>query len=133
MRTVVFAFVAWVFIGGNWWLGAGTVMFLLPKIVETRVDSFPNLPTVHRFVPRNLVRIVAMLFVMLWWGLLVDGAVDANEIQWAFVLMGIPGLALGVVDWFAREGEEWPSTFLSRVLGVATLAVGVALVRGWLP
>ena len=133
VRTAVFAFVAWVFIGGNWWLGAGTAMFLLPKIVETRTDSFPNLPTVHRFVPRNLVRIVAMLFVMLWWGLLVDGAVDANEIQWAFVLMGIPGLALGVVDWFAREGDEWPSTFLSRVLGVATLAVGVALVRGWLP
>jgi len=133
VRTVVFAFVAWVFIGGNWWLAAGTAMFLLPKIVETRVDSFPNLPRVHRIVPRNLVRIVAMLFVMLWWGLLVDGAVDANEIQWAFVLMGIPGLALGVVDWFAREGEEWPSTFLSRVLGVVTLLVGVALVRGWLP
>jgi hypothetical protein len=133
VRTVVFAFVAWVFIGGNWWLGAGTVMFLLPKIVETRSGRFPNFPAVHRFVPRNLVRIVVMLFVMLWWGLLVNGAVDTNEIQWAFVLMGIPGLALGVVDWFAREGEEWPSTFLSRVLGVATLAVGVALVRGWLP
>jgi hypothetical protein len=47
--------------------------------------------------------------------------------------MGIPGLALGVVDWFAREGEEWPSTVVSRVLGAVTLLVGVALVRGWLP
>ena len=133
VRTIVFAFVAWVFVGGNWWLAAGSAMFLVPKLIETQADRFPNSPVLHRMLPRNLVRIVVMLFVMLWWGLLVDGAVSSNDVQWAFVLMSIPGLCLGVADWFARDGEEWPSTVLSRLLGAVTLVVGVALVRGWLP
>ena len=133
VRTVVFAFVAWVFIGGNWWLAAGTTMFLVPKLVETRADSFPNVPALFRYLPRNLPRIVVMLLVMLWWGQLVDGAVDSHDVQWAFVLMGVPGLAVGIADWFGREGEEWPSTAASRVLGAATLVLGIALVRGWLP
>jgi hypothetical protein len=133
IRTAVFAFVAWVFIGGNWWLAAGTAMFLVPKLVETKADMFPNSALLHRFLPRNLVRVVAMLLVMIWWGQLVGGAVDSHEVQWSFVLMSVPGLLLGVADWFGRDGEEWPSTVASRVLGVATLVLGIALVRGWLP
>lgn len=133
VRTAVFAFVAVVFIGSNWWLVAGTLMFLVPKIVENHAEGLPNSELLHRWVSRNLLRTVAMLLVMLWWGLLVDGVVDTNTVQWAFVLMGIPGLALGVVDWFARDGRKWPSTPLSRILGVATLVLGVALVRGWWP
>lgn len=133
VRTAVFAFVAVVFIGANWWLVAGTFMFLVPKIVEHRADGFPNNASLHRWLPRNLVRIVSMLLVMLWWGLLVDGAVTVHTVQWAFVLMSVPGLALGIADWFAREGGEWRSTPLSRVLGVATLVLGVVLVRGWWP
>jgi len=46
--------------------------------------------------------------------------------------MGIPGLAVGVADWFGREVDDWPSTATSRILGVLTLLLGVALVRGWL-
>ena len=133
VRTAVFAFVAVVFIGVNWWLVAGTLMFLVPKLIEHRADGFTNNAPLHRWLPRNLVRIVSMLLVMLWWGLLVDGAVTVNTVQWAFVLMSVPGLALGIADWFAREGGEWRSTPLSRVLGVATLVLGVVLVRGWWP
>jgi hypothetical protein len=133
IRTAVFAFVAWVFIGGNWWLAAGTAMFLVPKLVETKAVVFPNSAQLHRFLPRNLVRVVVMLLVMIWWAQLVGGAVDSHEVQWSFVLMSVPGLFLGVADWFGREGDEWPSTTASRVLGIATLALGIALVRGWLP
>ena len=133
VRTAVFAFVAVVFIGANWWLVAGTLMFLVPKLIEHRTEGFPNSGALHRWLPRNLVRIVSMLLVMLWWGLLVDGAFTVHTVQWAFVLMSVPGLALGIVDWFAREGGEWRSTPLSRVLGVATLVLGVVLVRGWWP
>jgi len=133
VRTAVFAFVAVVFIGANMWLLAGTLMFLVPKLVEHRADGFPNNAVLHRWLPRNLVRIVVMLLVMLWWGLLVEGSVTSNTVQWAFVLMSVPGLVLGVVDWFAREGGDWTSTRTSRVLGALTLLLGVVLVRGWWP
>jgi hypothetical protein len=132
VRAVVFAFVAAAFIGTNWWLAAGTAMFLVPKLVEPLAPAFPNSVFLHRLLPRNLVRVVFMLLVMTWWGLWVTGVVESNEIRWAFVLMGIPGVALGAADWFGREGGVWRSTTVSRVLGIAALVLGVALVRGWL-
>ncbi len=132
VRTVVFVFVAHVFVGGNLWLASGAAMFIVPKILEPLAGRLPNLPTLYGFLPRGLLRIVMMLFVMLWWGSLVVGAVESNEIQWAFVLMSIPGIVLGVADWFAREGREWPSTVLSRALGTVVLVLGLALVRGWI-
>ena len=132
VRTALFVFVASVFIEVNVWLLAGALMYLVPKVVEPYVEHFPNIPRLYRLLPRNLVRIVVMLFVMLWWGLLVSSQVRSNEVQWAFVLMSVPGLALGVADWFGREGEPWKSTSLSRILGVVTLIVGIAMVRGWI-
>lgn len=58
--------------------------------------------------------------------------VSAHVLLYAFVLMGIPGHVLGVADWFGRDSKDWPSTFLSKTLGVVTLVVGFLLVQGYL-
>lgn len=55
---------------------------------------------------------------------------NGDFILWAFVLMSVPGLLLGGVDWFGRDSRGWRSTVVSRVLGVAVLAVGILVVRG---
>lgn len=132
VRGGVFAFIAVVFVGANWWLIAGTIMFLVPKLADPLTSRLPNSPKLYRLMPRNLVRIVAMLLVMHWWGGWMLRTVDTNEVQWAFVLMGVPGLGLGIVDSFARDGARWKSTPASRVLGVAVLLLGIAVVRGWI-
>jgi len=132
VRGGVFAFIAVVFVGANWWLIAGTVMFVAPKLVDPLTSRLPSSPRLYRLIPRNLVRIVAMLLVMHWWGEWVLRTVDTNEVQWAFVLMSVPGLGLGIVDWFARDGARWKSTPTSRVLGVVVLLLGIAIVRGWI-
>jgi hypothetical protein len=132
VRAGVFAFIAVVFVGANWWLIAGTAMFLVPKLMDPLTSRLPSSPRLYRLVPRNLVRIVAMLLVMHWWGEWVLRTVDSNEVQWAFVLMSIPGLGLGIVDWFARDGAKWKSTPASRVLGLAVLLLGIAIVRGFI-
>ena len=132
VRTGVFAFVAASFIGVNWALWAGSAMFLVPKIIDRQSDRFPNVPALHRYVPRNLVRVVVMLFLAVWWGGLVESRYGDNGdfILWAFVLMSVPGLALGGIDWFGRDSRGWRSTAMSRVLGVAVLIVGILVVRG---
>jgi hypothetical protein len=107
-------------------------MFLVPKLMDPLTSRLPSSPRLYRLVPRNLVRIVAMLLVMHWWGEWVLRTVDSNEVQWAFVLMSIPGLGLGIVDWFARDGAKWKSTPASRVLGLAVLLLGIAIVRGFI-
>jgi hypothetical protein len=130
VRTAVFAFVAVVFIGANWWLATGTLMYLIPQLLLPATKRMPNSQLLYRLVPRNLVRIVAMLLILNWWGSQVLGSFESNQVQWAFVLMSIPGLVLNMVDWFARKGRNWHSTPISKVLGFVVLLIGVLIVRG---
>ncbi|MEY3615805.1 MAG: hypothetical protein RLZZ518_806 [Actinomycetota bacterium] len=130
VRTGVFVFVAVVFIGNNWALWVGGVLYLVPKLVALVNDNFPHLRTVHRYLPRGLFRVVLMLFVAKWWGGIVADRVSdpANMVMLGFVLLGLPGLALTITGWFARESKPWRSTFVSKLLGVVVLIVGLIVV-----
>jgi len=132
IRTAMFLFVAAPFIGNNWALWVGGAMFFIPKVVGNFVDQFPNFAPVHRYLPRNLFRVVVMLFILLWWGMLINDRYgeSPNALLYAFVLLSVPGIALGIADWFARESKEWPSTVVSKLLGVVVLIIGVLCVRG---
>jgi hypothetical protein len=131
-RTALFLFIAVPFIGNNWALWLGGAMFLAPKVISKFANRLPNFAYLHRYLPRNLFRVVVMLFISMWWGVLVNNRYgeSPNVILYAFVLLSIPGIALGVADWFARESKEWPSTAVSKLLGVAVLIVGILCVRG---
>jgi hypothetical protein len=132
IRTAMFLFVAAPFIGNNWALWVGGAMFFIPKVVGNFVDQFSNFAPVHRYLPRNLFRVVVMLFISLWWGMLINDRYgeSPNALLYAFVLLSVPGIALGIADWFARESKEWPSTAVSKLLGVAVLVIGILCVRG---
>jgi len=132
-RAGVFAFVAEVFVGLNLWLILGTLMFLIPRLIDFRVDQFPNNSKLYRWMPRGIARTVGMMFVMMLWGVLVESFTESgNVVGRAFVVMSIPGLLLGICDWFARDGQRWKSTILSKSLGVVTLLIGIVVARGLL-
>jgi hypothetical protein len=135
IRTAVFAFVAVVFIGNNWSLWAGTAMYLAPKLVDQFSDAFPNFSALHRWIPRGLLRVVAMLFVCLWWGNFVDAQYgdSKNVLLYAFALLSIPGMVLASIDWFVRDGKKWETTVVSRMLGIVVLTIGILCVRGFIP
>ncbi|MFN5115824.1 MAG: hypothetical protein ACK5FW_07210 [Acidimicrobiaceae bacterium] len=135
LRTALFVFVAVVFIGNTWALWVGAAMFLVPKIVKQFSDAFPNVPFLHRYIPRKLFRTVLMLFVGMWWSTLIQNRFGdtSDSLLYGFVLLGIPGLALGTIDMFARDGKKWQSTPLSKSLGVVVLIIGVLTVRGYIP
>jgi hypothetical protein len=131
----VFVFVAVVFIGNNWALWLGGVLYLVPKLVGLVSDKLPDLKPVHRYLPRGIFKVVLMLFVAKWWGGLVAAQVDnpADMIKFGFVLLGLPGLAFGAVGWFARSSRPWPSTIVTKLLGTALLIIGVLVVLNiWL-
>ena len=135
VRTGVYMFVAVVFIGNNWALWLGWVFYLVPKLVSLGADKLPDMRTVHRYLPRGIFKVVLMLFVAKWWGGLVAAQVDnpADMIKFGFVLLGLPGLALGAVGWFARSSRPWPSTIVTKLLGTALLIIGVLVVLNiWL-
>jgi hypothetical protein len=49
-------------------------------------------------------------------------------VQYGFVLLGIPGLVLTVFGWFGRSSKAWPSTFVSKLLGIVLLIIGLVTV-----
>jgi hypothetical protein len=130
VRTGVYMFVAVVFIGNNWALWLGGVLYLVPKLVGLGADKLPDLKPVHKYLPRGIFKVVLMLFVAKWWGGLVAAQVDnpADMIKFGFVLLGLPGLAFGAVGWFARSSRPWPSTIVTKLLGTALLIIGVLVV-----
>jgi titin len=131
-RSAVFAFVAVVFIGNNWALWVGTALYLVPKLVDLITDKFPNFAQLHRFLPRGIFKVVFIMLIARWWGTVVTAQVpDADQmVKVGFVLLGVPGLIAGIAGWFGREGGDWKSTTVSRVLGVVLLVIGFLMVRG---
>jgi hypothetical protein len=65
-----------------------------------------------------------------WWGGLIANQVDnpADMIKIGFVALGVPGLTLTAIGWFARSSRKWPSTILTKLLGTALLIIGVLVV-----
>jgi len=128
-RTALFVFVAVGFIGNNWALWLGGLLYAYPEVVGLFTDRFPNVPALKKWLPQNLARTVMMLLVALWWGSLMEGWLgdSPNFPMLAFVVMGLPGHFLGVAYWFGRDAEEWKSTLASRVAGVVLLVVGFLL------
>jgi hypothetical protein len=127
LRTAVFAFVAYAFVGPVWQLFAGAALYLVPQVLHVFADRFPSSPAVFRILPRGLVRIVLVLMIAKGLKSLAFGITgDPKEIVAdGFVLVALPLLLLGLLDVFGREGPRNHLRWHHRIAGVLLVAVGV--------
>lgn len=92
---------------------------------------FPNFTSVHRWFPRGILRTVIMIFVGTWYGRfilsLADNPADTRRIA---VFLLLPGVVLGLIDCFAREGGEWEDRPAKHVAGFALWLVSLAVLLG---
>jgi hypothetical protein len=133
IRTVVYLFVAEVFIGNNWALWVGGVLYLAPKLVGLVVDKFPNVESLHRWMPRGIFKVTVMMLLARIWGVALTNAISdpAQMITFSFVFMGTPGVVATVLGWFGRTSSRpWPQTWFTRIAGLIILIVGILMVRG---
>ncbi|MFM2235380.1 MAG: hypothetical protein RL296_1039, partial [Actinomycetota bacterium] len=133
IRTAVFLFVAEVFIGNNWALWVGGVLYLAPKLVGLVVDKFPNVESLHRWMPRGILKVTLMMLLARIWGVVLTDAVSdpAQMIMFSFVFMGTPGLVATVLGWFGRTSSRpWQQTWFTRIAGLIILIIGILMVRG---
>jgi hypothetical protein len=133
IRTVVYLFVAEVFIGNNWALWVGGVLYLAPKLVGLVVDKFPNIESLHRWMPRGIFKVTVMMLLARIWGVALTNAISdpAQMITFSFVFMGTPGVVATVLGWFGRSSSRpWPQTWFTRIAGLIILIIGILMVRG---
>lgn len=133
VRTTSFVFVAVVFIGNNWALWTGAVLFLLPKLVAIVDDKFPNVEALHRYLPRGILKVTFLMFAARLWGQLLTSDIDDAKkmLTFGFVLLGMPGFLATVLGWFGRSSSKpWKPNWFTRLGGLATLVIGFLIVRG---
>jgi hypothetical protein len=133
IRTAVYLFVAEVFIGNNWALWVGGVLYLAPKLVGLVVDKFPNIESLHRWMPRGIFKVTVMMLLARIWGVALTNAISdpAQMITFSFVFMGTPGVVATVLGWFGRSSSRpWPQTWFTRIAGLIILIIGILMVRG---
>jgi titin len=133
IRTVFYLFVAEVFIGNNWALWVGGVLYLAPKLVGLVVDKFPNVESLHRWMPRGIFKVTVMMLLARIWGVALTNAISdpAQMITFSFVFMGTPAVVATVLGWFGRTSSRpWPQTWFTRIAGLIILIIGILMVRG---
>ena len=119
------------FYGYGWQTWAIIALLMsVPALGETS-HLLPNYPRAHRVIPRGVLRSVVMCYVGAWFASavmsLAGGAFSARSMA---VVLLLPGVVLGVVDCFAREGGEWPDNTVKRAGGFLLWALSALILVG---
>ncbi len=135
IRTAIFGFIGYAFIGSCWQLWLGIGLFFIPQLIDHIREAFPNVGMVRRILPRGVVEIfilvvactLAARFAM------SEGGGGLTGLRLAFLLIAVPPALLGVLRAVAEDPDEsgnttWPREILGAVI-VAVTAVLAA--RGW--
>jgi hypothetical protein len=116
-------------LGARTWLVMG-LMCVVP-LLKIQKDRLPNVRSIHRWMPRGILRSVLMLYGMAYYGrwiLDVTGS-DAKQVV---PLMLLPGIAIGVADCFGRSGGSWSDSRGKNAAGLVLWMVSLSVVVGWL-
>jgi uncharacterized membrane protein len=111
----------------------GGVLYLAPKLVGLVVDKFPNVESLHRWMPRGIFKVTVMMLIARIWGLVLADLVSdpAQMVMFSFVFMGTPGVVATVLGWFGRSSTRaWSQTWFTRIAGLIILIIGILMVRG---
>lgn len=132
LKTFMFGFFAYAYIGWVWELYVGALLFLVPSIIAAYQGKLPNLASAVRWLPAGVIKVVLMLILgKLCATLLFDDVSSKTSfVELGFVLLGIPSLALGLFGFFAREGETFALNWAHRLGGLGLVALAVLIVQG---
>ncbi|MGH2943928.1 MAG: hypothetical protein ACRDLN_14255, partial [Solirubrobacteraceae bacterium] len=135
LRTALFVFFASIIAGTSWQLWVAAALFIAPQVLAVYTQRLPNSPWLFRVLPKGLVQLVFLLFVVTAVAALLRGSMDVNSETFladSFVLLSLPGFLLTLLSLFGREGDEPPIGWGKRIAGVAILAAGILLALGLL-
>jgi hypothetical protein len=114
----VFVLVAEPFVG----LGAITLvaaaMTAVPMLLRTIQDRLANVPWLYRYFPRGmasrLLTMVVAIYLAAW---LLGQAATSEQTPEMFNWLLLPGVIVGVIAAFGRDGRHWPDAWPKRWAG----------------
>ena len=137
LRTFLFAFVAYPFMGNVWQLYVGAFLFIFPTVLSTVAKNLPKTPALFQILPVGIPKFVFMLIIGSLYGSWVSGLVDgAQAARMGFVLLSIPGFIFSIatlfvanpgpdtVRWYMRDKLKW----FYRVGAIVLVLLGTYLV-----
>lgn len=135
VRTAIFGFIGFAFIGSCWQLWLGIGLFLIPQLIEHIRESFPNFGLVRRILPRGVVEIFILVVACT---LAARFAMSQSPDQFtglrlAFLLIAIPPALIGTLAMLAEDDDAdnrttWPREFLGAIIVAVTTVLAA---RGW--
>ena len=132
-RTVIFVFFAYIIVGSSWQLWASAALFLIPQLLALFEEQLPNSPRLFGVLPKGLVELVLMTFVVTAFAALLFATMNEDSETFlanSFVLLALPGFLLSMLGLFGREGEERELSWGKRFAGLGVLVAGVLLTLG---
>lgn len=124
LRTGLFAIVAAPFTGASITLLIATAMFALPLTLSLFDAQFPKSALLAKLLPRATARTVVMAVLGTLFATWVKQFFNdpAEWAAWSFVLLGVPGLALTLLDFMSADPQ--PRVWTRSPLGIATYRLG---------
>jgi hypothetical protein len=107
-RAGVFFFVAAAFIGYEWYLVVGTLLFILPSFLGLFAHKFPNSPTMYQIIPTGIPGLIFNLALGAATVGLITSALGDDPLlaKLSFVLVPIPFFIIAVLSLIGREPHE---------------------------
>jgi hypothetical protein len=133
IRTALFAFIGYSFIGSSWHWWAGVAFYVVPQIISVLGAEFDRIDALQKLLPRGITAVFVLLLVA---ALVMHIATsrtssDLETMRWVFMLLALPPAVLGVLEAFAPDSDQetsWTREFLG--LGVVVGSAYLAF-NGW--
>lgn len=130
LRTAVFVFIAYAFVGPCWQLWVGTALFALPQLMGVRADALSKSALLGRILPRGLFATLFMIIVGSLFAKLVVSIVTepADMLRNGFVLLALPGFVMSLLGLFGDDPPDYQWSWPRELLGAGVVALSVGLV-----
>jgi hypothetical protein len=133
IRTALFAFIGYSFIGMSWHWWAGVALYVVPQVFSALGTEFDRVDALNSFIPRGITALFVLLLVAAVVVHIASSRTssDLETMRWVFMLLALPPAVLAVLEAFAPESENettWTREFLG--LGVVVGSAYLAF-NGW--
>jgi hypothetical protein len=132
LRFAVFLFVAEPFFGLTAATLVAGLLTALPCVLGLWEDDLPDSPTVGRWLPRGMLKVVVLVVGCAVLASILIGDGGDAAVRSTMLLMLLPGLAFALVELWGRTRPAWPDTRYKRAGGAATWLVLAGLTTGTL-